>query len=412
MINTDDILVVILGGGKGSRLYPLTKKRSKPAVNFGGKYRLIDITITNCLKSNLNKIFVLTQFNSFSLNRHVWQAYSNEIKRGGFIDIIAAEQTNNNPNWFQGTADAVRQTLPYILYHNPKYVLILSGDQIYSMNFGKMLNYHKKQNSDITIASHFTKISDIHRLGIIDCDAKCKVKGFYEKPENEDLIKTYRLKNKNIECPDDKPYFGSMGIYLFNTAVLTDALKSDESDFGKDIIPMCAEKSKMYCYPFNGYWEDVGTIKTFYDANMEWMHGKGISTLFQGGNSIFTHSRQLAPARILSTLTVNSIIADGSVIKADKIYESIIGVRTFIGDNTEVYNSIIMGSDDRTKDSYNIGSNCIIKNSIIDKNVAIGNNCRIINKDNINNLETEKYCIKDGIVVIPQDTIIPDGTTI
>lgn len=439
-IDPSDVIVVILGGGHGSRLFPLTKIRAKPAVSFGGKYRLIDIPITNCLNSQLNKIFILTQYNSFSLNRHIWQAYSSEIGRDGFIDVIAAEQTNESKDWFQGTADAVRRCFSHMLYHKPKYVLILSGDQVYSMDFDFLFSFHRGKNADITIASHYTASEDIHGLGIVKVDNNQRVIDFYEKPDNPSLVEDFKFISEN-SSNFNKPYLASMGLYLFSTDALVSALDNDKTDFGKTVIPLASKQMNMFSFPFNGYWEDVGTIKTFYDANMKWLDGDGIVSLFKGGNSIITHARQLPPAQINGTTIDSSIICEGSIIHAKKIKHSIIGVRGRIGKGCEIENSIIMGNtniplytdsdvdnnlfDDDDEDikithkkeatatkNFEIGENCIIKNTIIDKDVHIGDGCKFINANGIENAETDLYIINSGIIVIAQNTVIPAGTII
>jgi glucose-1-phosphate adenylyltransferase len=309
-----DVMVVIMGGGKGNRLYPLTKSRAKPAVNFGGKYRLIDIPITNCLQSQFNKIFILTQYNSFSLNRHIWQTYSRAFNREGFIDIIAAQQSHKGEDWFQGTADAVRQTMEYVLFHEPKYVLILSGDQVYSMDYYKLLLWHEVHDAQVTIAAHYTRPDEIQNMGIIKVSSSLRVLDFCEKPAEVGEVENFAVTPTTRTLGGDKLFLGSMGIYLFNTPVLVDALDNKEIDFGRGVIPLAAKKYKMLCYPFDGYWQDVGTIKAFYEANMAWREGRGIAEMFQDGNVIYTNSRQLPPTRINGTAITDSLIADGGNI--------------------------------------------------------------------------------------------------
>ncbi len=441
-INPSDVMVVILGGGHGARLYPLTKGRAKPAVNFGGKYRIIDIPLTNCLNSQLNKIFILTQFNSFSLNRHIWQSYSREVSRDGFIDIIAAEQTISSNDWFQGTADAVRRSLPYLLYHKPKYVLVLSGDQIYSMDYNFLFSFHNSHNADVTIAALYRAPDEISRMGIVKVNKDLKVVDFCEKPKTPDQIKEFKYVNSAAGM-FDKPYLSSMGIYLFNTEALQTALEGNEPDFGKGVIPPAAKKMTMSCFPFNGYWEDVGTIKTFYDANMEWLDGGGIAELFQGGQSILTHARQLPPAKIHKTIIENSIVSEGSIIQAESIKHSIIGVRSRIGRGCTIEDSIVMGTtginnvhdaaaeelfdeehDDsgdsgdtktfvlNTGNNFEIGEGCYIKNAILDKDVVIGKGSKIVNIKGVREEVHRNYVIRSGIVVIAQNTVIPPGTII
>ncbi len=434
-INPEDVVVVIMGGGQGTRLYPLTRKRAKPAVSFGGKYRLVDIPITNCLNSQLNKIFILTQFNSFSLNRHIWQSYGREVGRDGFIDVVAAEQTVTSTAWFQGTADAVRRSLQHILYHEPKYILILSGDQVYSMDYNFMFSFHQSHNADVTIAAHYSSPEEISRLGIVKVDRDMQVIDFFEKPENPALIEEFRYADSTSSVTG-KPFLASMGIYLFNTDSLLKALENNETDFGKEIIPLAAKSMHMACFPFSGYWEDVGTIKTFYDANMEWLKGGGIAELFQGGNSIITHARQLPPARVHKTLVENSIISEGSIIHADRLKRSLIGVRSRIAGGCVIEDSIIMGntkihgveneslfddSDDnddtgtfllKSCNRFEIGEGCTIKNAILDKDVIIGKGSQIVNIRGVEEEENKLYVIRSGIVVIAQETVIPPGTII
>ncbi|MBN1981362.1 MAG: hypothetical protein JW795_07525 [Chitinivibrionales bacterium] len=407
-----DVVVVILGGGKGTRLYPLTKQRAKPAVSFGGKYRLIDIPITNCLASQLNKIFILTQYNSFSLNRHIWQAYSREVSRDGFIDVIAAEQTDTSRDWFQGTADAVRKTMQYLLYHTPKYVLILSGDQVYSMDYNLLIKQHLSKKADVTVAAHYTAQDEITGLGIMKVADDMRVINFYEKPATVNLVSDFRH-NHTLPGIENKPFLASMGIYLFNTQVLIDALKCDETDFGKSIIPKSAKQFKMFAYPCDGYWEDVGTIKTFYEANMEWLHGGGIASIFQGGGSIITHSRMLPPSSIENCLIEHSIISDGCTIRAREIRRSIIGVRATIGKGSIIEDSLIMGNQHTQKpNEFSIGSSCVIKRAILDKDVIVGAGSKITNVKGVDEEINDLYVIRSGIVVIAQNTVIPPGTII
>jgi len=414
VVDPSEVVVVVLGGGRGSRLYPLTRDRAKPAVGFGGKYRLIDITLTNCLKSGFNRIFILTQFNSFSLNRHIWQTYSREMPRNGFVDIIAAEQTMERRDWFQGTADAVRQTLRHILRHHPRYVLILSGDQIYSMDYRALLLWHQTQHADVTIAANHSAEDQIRGLGIVRANASLEVTGFCEKPQSCTAVSDFRLDQAaGIRFPKGKPFLGSMGLYLFETPVLVDALKGDEADFAKGIIPPLAGRVRMSCYPFEGYWKDVGTIEAFYEANMDWRAGGGIADMFQNGASIITHSRQLPPSRIQGTAIEDSLIADGCTIAAKAITRSIIGVRSRIGPGSVIEDSILMGNDEAPGPApFEVGANCRIRKAIVDKNAVIGDNSAIENLAAVREAETNLYAIRSGIIVIPRGALIPPGTSI
>jgi glucose-1-phosphate adenylyltransferase len=403
-----DVLVVIMGGGRGTRLYPLTKVRAKPAVSFGGKYRLIDIPIANCLRSQLNKIFVLTQFHSFSLNRHVWQSYSRELGRDGFVDVIAAEQTPTSADWFQGTADAVRQSMPYILYHRPSLVLILSGDQVYSLDYRHLVQWHKSHGADITIMAHWAAKERLKEFGIVKTDSAFRVADFCEKPNAEAQIDGFTLSGDRV--PADRPYLASMGIYLFDIHALISVLSGKESDFGKTLIPAAARQFNMYACPFDGYWEDVGSIEAFYEANMLWRQGGGISELFQGGASMVTHSRQLPPTHIRGTMIEDSLIADGCEIDAKRIARSIIGVRSRIGRGTVIEDSIIMGNDRPGELASEIGNNCLIRKSIIDKNVVLEHGCILVNSAGVMDADRDPYVIRSGLIVVPGNVRLRAGT--
>jgi len=413
-IDPRSVAVIVLGGGRGSRLYPLTRDRAKPAVSFGGKYRLVDITLTNCLRSKLDNIYILTQFNSFSLNRHIWQTYSRSLQGDSYIDVIAAEQTEENRDWFQGTADAVRQSLRHVLRTNPKYILILSADQIYSMDYRDLLRRHVAAKADVTIAARLTPEADVHALGVVGIDGAGKVVRFYEKPERLEDVADFRVTDfPHIPAPPEKPFLCSMGLYLFNTDVLVDALNNNETDFGHSVIPATAKKRNMQCFPFDGYWEDVGTIGAFFQANMDWRANRGIATMFHQGDRIITHARQLPPARIQGTTIIDSLVASGSHIHAAKIIRSIAGIRTRIGDETVLEDVIIAGNDTREGPvPFEIGSNCQIRRAIIDKNAVIGDNTVIENAKGVQEYQSDLYCIREGIVVIPRGAFLPQGTVI
>ncbi|MFC1805516.1 sugar phosphate nucleotidyltransferase [Planctomycetota bacterium] len=413
-VDPGDVSVVVLGGGRGSRLYPLTRDRAKPAVGFGGKYRLVDIVMTNCLRSKLSRIFILTQFNSYSLNRHIWQTYSRLGSDDSVIEVIAAEQTPDNRDWFQGTADAVRQSFRHVLHRNPRYVLVLSADQIYAMDYRKLLAWHQSHQAHVTIAALCTPETEVHRLGVVKVDEAMRVVGFAEKPETLDEVADFRVDgHPAIESPDGKPFLCSMGIYLFNTDVLAEALDNDFEDFGKQVIPKTAARRVMNCFPFDGYWEDVGTIEAFFEANMEWRQSGGIAEMFERGASIITHSRQLPPSRIEGTLVDASLIADGCHIHADRIARSIIGVRGRIGDNTVIEDSIVMGNDlDEGPVPFEIGSRCHIRRAIIDKNAVIGDGTIIDAPPGIADTDQDFYSIRSGIVVVPRAGVLAPGTRI
>ena len=414
-VDPSDVTVVVLGGGRGSRLYPLTKYRAKPAVGFGGKYRLVDIVLTNCLGSKLSRIFILTQFNSYSLNRHIWQTYSRfALGEEGIIDVIAAEQTPDSRDWFQGTADAVRQSFRHVLARNPRHVLVLSADQIYAMDYRELLAWHLGHGAHVTIAALCTPEAEVHRLGVVQVDERMRVVGFAEKPETLDEVAGFRVESHpEIQAAAGKPFLCSMGIYLFNTDVLAEALDNDFEDFGRQVIPATAERRTMSCFPFDGYWEDVGTIEAFYAANMDWREAGGIAQMFERGASIITHARQLPPSRIEGTLVDHSLIADGCHIHAERIARSIVGVRSRIGDSTVIEDSIVMGSDfSEGPVPFDIGSNCHIRRAIIDKNAIIGDGTIIAAPAGSADTDCELYSIRSGIVVIPRSAVLPPGTRI
>lgn len=411
-INPDEVVVLVLSGGRGTRLRPLTRDRAKSAVGFGGKYRLIDIPLTNCLSSGFEQIYILTQFNSFSLNRHIWQTYSREGSHDRFIDVIAAEQTTDNRDWFQGTADAVRRSLNHVLVHKPRYVMILSGDQIYSLNLIELLKWHVQKQAEITIAGHYADSANIHGLGVIHVDRDMWVRGFLEKPDSTDEILNFHVPHDAPYCrPADKPYLCSMGIYLFNTDCLIDELASPESDFGKSIIPQAAQTRRMSCFPFDGYWKDVGTIEAFYQANMDWRCNHGIAASLHSAMPV--HDRRLPPARLSYTLINDAIIADGCHIRAECIERSIISTRSRIDKGTKIYDSIVLGNAlTASLDRFEIGKNCEIHRAILDRNCVIGDGVRMINQRDVTNEQTELYTIRSGIIVIPRGAVIPPGTII
>ncbi len=414
VVDPSEVVVVVLGGGRGTRLYPLTRDRAKPAVGFGGKYRIIDITLTNCLRSRLDRVFILTQFNSFSLNRHVWQTYSREVSRNGFVDIVAAEETNERRDWFQGTADAVRQSLRYILHHRPRYVLILSGDQLYSLDYRAVLLWHQTRHAHVTIAAHYATQDEINGLGILRVDDNLEVTAFAEKPQDPTLVETFRLgRGGPVKHPQDRPFLGSMGLYLFETPVLVDALSGNDADFGGGVIPALVGRVRMSCYPFDGYWRDVGTIPSFYQANMDWCAGRGLAELFHDGNPIVTHSRLLPPSRFGDGAVRSAIVADGCHLQAKSIARSIIGVRSRIGAGAVIEDSIIMGNDEPLRPGPpEIGAGCLIRRAIVDKNAAIGEGSVIENAEGVQEAHSELYTIRSGIVVIPRGTVLPPGTRI
>jgi len=415
-----DVIGVILGGGQGQRLYPLTRLRSKPAVPLCGKYRLIDIPVSNCLNSGINRVFVLTQFNSASLNKHIVQTYKFDMFSDGFVDILAAEQTPDNSNWFQGTADAVRQSIKHLIPYDAKYVVILSGDQLYQMDFRKILDFHVQSEADITVAAIPAPECSATGLGLMKLAENNRVSAFREKPKMEELPGW-----EFTERADGRNFLGSMGIYVFQTKLLIDLMKeSTATDFGKELIPQAIGQYKVYAWPFEGYWEDIGTIRAFYEANLALTEIAPQFNFYDVKNPVYTRPRNLPGSKLNNCNIHQAIVAEGCIINGSDIKHSIIGVRSRIGNGTTIQHSIIMGSDnfenvDQMKDNaarnfpnIGIGSNCTIINAIVDKNVCIGDNVSIINAHNLQEKDEENYCIRDGIVVIPKGAYISSGTVI
>ncbi len=422
------LTAVILGGGRGTRLYPLTKLRAKPAVPIGGKFRLIDIPISNCLHSGVRKIFILTQFNTESLHRHVTRTYYFDTFSDGFVRILSAQQTSESQDWYQGTADAVRKNLMY-LESADKHIIILSGDHLYRMDYSKFFEYHLKKKADITIGVKPISREQTKEFGILKTDDDGWIREFYEKPESDEVLNMFEVNRKlfehfNIE-PENRTHLASMGIYIFRKDVLFDILHStDYEDFGREIIPEAIKKYKVAAYFFDGYWEDIGTIRAFFEAHMELIQPIPRFDFYDENHPFYTHPRYLPPSKIYNCQIHQSIIAEGSILLGSIIENSIIGIRSFIEEGTLVQRSIIMGNtryetiQTRSKNiergipNLGIGNNCIIRNTIIDLNCQIGNNVHLLNKDNKQYEDGEFYSIRDGIIIIPKGTIIPNNTII
>lgn len=427
MINpSKSVVAVILGGGAGSRLYPLTASRSKPAVPIAGKYRLVDIPISNCMNSSINRMFVLTQFNSASLNKHIKNTYHFSAFSSGFVDILAAEQTPDNPGWFQGTADAVRQSLRHISTLEFEYILILSGDQLYQMDFIDMLNKHKETNADISIATIPVAEREASEFGILKANEENKITSFIEKPA-KDILADWISDTGDTMLKTGRIYLASMGIYIFNKSVLYELLKDkhpNATDFGKEIIPNSIENYNVSSYQYNGYWTDIGNIYSFFEANLELTDDIPAFNLFDNKNAIFTRPRMLPPAKISGTTLEKTVIAEGSIIHASRLHGCVAGIRSRIGHATTVENSYIMGNDyyetlsqmeENTKQGIpliGIGERCYIKNAIIDKNCRIGNDVRINGGPHLQNTDHQLYTIKEGIVVVKKGAVIPSGFVI
>ena len=418
------MLSVILGGGAGTRLFPLTASRSKPAVPIAGKYRLVDIPISNCLNSGITRMFVLTMYNSASLNRHIKNTYHFSAFSSAFVDILAAEQTPDNPTWFQGTADAVRQGLRHIAPFDSEYILILSGDQLYQIDFQEMLFNHKEKGADITIATIPVTEKEASEFGILKTE-EGMITAFTEKPKSG-------LENWVSDTGDEmrakgKVYLASMGIYIFNRHLLFDLLQNenkDAADFGKEIIPQSINKYKVASYQYEGYWEDIGNIPAFFHANIGLTKDIPEFNLFDNNKTIYTRARMLPPAKVSGTRLDHSIIADGCIIIAAHIVNSVIGIRSRIGNDSNLTDVYIMGSDyyetleDIALDlqhgipQLGIGSRCQIQNAIIDKNCRIGDDVRIIGGAHIEDGDSPLYTVKDGIVVLKKGAVLPNGYTI
>ena len=427
MLNlSKSVVAVILGGGAGSRLYPLTASRSKPAVPIAGKYRLVDIPISNCMNSNVNRMFVLTQFNSASLNKHIKNTYHFSAFSTGFVDILAAEQTPDNPGWFQGTADAVRQSLRHISTLEYEYILILSGDQLYQMDFTDMLQAHKQNGADISIATIPVNDRDAPEFGVMKTNEESLITSFIEKPSKDVLADWVSDTGADMQ-KHGKHYLASMGIYIFNKAVLNELLKDKHpaaTDFGKEIIPNSIIDYKVSSYQYNGYWTDIGNIYSFFEANLELTEDIPLFNLFDNTNAIFTRARMLPPAKISGTTLEQTLIAEGSIIHASRLDKCVVGIRARIGHGTTVNNSYIMGNDyyetleqmaeHRKNNSplMGIGERCFIKDAIIDKNCRIGNDVRIQGGKHLANVDHELYTAKEGIVVVKKGAVLPNGFTI
>lgn len=419
-------VAIILGGGAGSRLYPLTASRSKPAVPIAGKYRLVDIPISNCINSNLNRIFVLTQFNSASLNQHIKNTYHFSAFSSGFVDILAAEQTPDNPGWFQGTADAVRQSLRHLAKMDFEYVLILSGDQLYQMDFSEMIEAHKNSGAALTIATIPVTEREAPEFGILKSNQAQVITSFVEKPKKEILSEWVSDTGTQMQS-QGRNYLASMGIYVFNKEILYEFLNQvhpNATDFGKEIIPDSISNYKVLSYQHEGYWTDIGNIYSFFEANISLTDEVPQFNLFDSAQTVYTRSRMLPPAKISGTQIQNAIVAEGSIIHAASITKSVIGIRSRIGKDTVIKNAYIMGCDyyetipqmnqknEKGQPILGIGERCVIEDAIVDKNCSIGNDVQIKGGPHLEKIDHPLYTVKDGIVVIKKGAVIPNGFVI
>ena len=426
MSMSKSVVAVILGGGAGTRLYPLTASRSKPAVPIAGKYRLVDIPISNCINAGINRMFVLTQFNSASLNKHIKNTYHFSAFSTGFVDILAAEQTPDNSGWFQGTADAVRQSLRHISNLDYEYVLILSGDQLYQMDFAEMIRSHKERNADITIATIPVAEREASEFGILKSDADQFITSFIEKPK-KDLLPDWISDTGAEMQAQGRHYLASMGIYIFSKNVLRDLLSDiypDATDFGKEIIPNSISTHKVVSYQYSGYWTDIGNIYSFYEANLALTQDIPPFNLFDNSKIVYSRARMLPPAKISGTTLEKTVIAEGCIIHASRIENSVVGIRSRIGHGSTIVSTYIMGNDfyetieemahniAHGVPKIGIGERCYIKSAIIDKNTRIGDDVRLNGGPHLENGDYPLYSVKDGVIVVKKGAVLPNGFVI
>jgi glucose-1-phosphate adenylyltransferase len=423
-VDMKQVASIILGGGEGTRLYPLTLTRCKPAINFGGKYRLIDVPISNSIHSECCKIFILTQFLSSSLHHHIFQTYMQGGLASGLIEVLTAEQKPTQKSWFQGTADAIRQNIDYLLESPVEYFLILSGDQLYNINFREMLFFAKSKDADVVIAALPVNAQDATRMGVLKVNEQNFITEFHEKPQEESLLEKLRSPNEVIERAgvlqtSKRNYLGSMGIYLFKRKALVDLLLKDpREDFGKHLIPTQLEKGKVAAFLYEGYWEDIGTIETFYQANMALTSAKPLFSFHNESRPIFTCRYDLPPAKFQNTQIKQTILCEGSLVEADELTHSLLGPRSVIHKGSIIRHSYIMGNDyyeSSVKDHHrlpqtpHIGENCILNRVIVDKNASIGKGVQLINKQKLTHYNGDTIFIRDGIIIVPRGSTIPDG---
>ncbi len=421
---TEKVLGVILGGGQGSRLSPLTQTRSKPAVPIAGKYRLVDIPISNCLNSGIHRMFVLTQFNSASLNKHIKNTYHFSHFSAAFVDILAAEQTIQNERWFQGTADAVRQCMHHIVNHEFDYILILSGDQLYQMDFKEMINEHISKNAEISIATIPVNGKDATDFGILKANSENMITSFIEKPKTglEDWVSDTGPEMQ----AEGRNYLASMGIYVFNRDFLINILNEnpEEKDFGKEILPRAIASNRVLSYQYEGYWTDIGNISSFFEANLSLTDEIPQFNMFDSAHAIFTRARMLPPSKISGSTLSRTIIAEGCIIQASRVEHAVLGIRSRVGKDTVITNSYLMGSDryqtlaeiesetSAGNPLIGIGDRCFINNAIIDKNCRIGNDVKINGGPDLADGDYPLYTVKDGIVVVKKGAVLQSGTVI
>ncbi len=427
-INTGNVLCVIMGGGAGRRLFPLTRDRAKPAVPLAGKYRLVDVPISNCINSNFRRVYILTQYNSVSLHRHILQSYNFDQFSGGFVEILAAGQTPTDSSWYQGTADAVRKNLVHFMHHDFEYLLILSGDQLYRMDFRSVVAQHIETGADVTVSTVPVPRRQVSQLGVMQIDRDKRIKRFVEKPTDPGVLEQLRLGAELLESlgiqPNQELYLASMGIYVFNRDVIGPLLANDYTDFGKHVIPMAIQTHRVFAYVFQGYWEDIGTIRSFFEANLDAAAELPRFNFYDMTAPIFTRARFLPSSKVNGAQIERALISEGCIINQARIIDSVIGLRSIVDAGSYLRRVVAMGCDYyETLESIEasrkaglprigIGKNTRIENAIIDKNARIGDNVVITPQGKPENLDHELFYIRDGIVIIPRDGVIPHGTVI
>lgn len=426
--HTSNVLGIIMGGGQGTRLFPLTSERSKPAVPLAGKYRLVDIPISNCINSGFKRVYILTQFNSASLHRHISQSYKFDHFSGGFVEILAAEQTFADASWYQGTADAVRKNLQHFLNNDFDYALILSGDQLYRMDFRHILAQHIEMGADISIATIPVPRQEAQSLGIMQTDAEHRITRFVEKPKEDDVLASLKLDRslygKFGIVGEDEYYLASMGIYVFNRSTLQEMLKGTEVDFGKHIIPGAIKTHRVYSHIFQGYWEDIGTIRSFFEANIDLVSELPRFNFFDMSAPIYTRPRFLPGSKINGATIDHALVSDGCIINHARISHSMVGLRTIVQNGSVLHRTVVMGADYYESEAsiqhncaqnippIGIGKNTRIENAIVDKNARIGDNCVISPAGKPDKVDHPLYYIRDGVVIVPKSGVIPHGTVI
>jgi glucose-1-phosphate adenylyltransferase len=420
---TSDTLAIILGGGVGTRLFPLTATRSKPAVPIGGKYRLIDVPISGCLHADIRRIYVLTQFNSASLNRHISNTYRLDRFSGGFVEILAAEQTPDNPNWYQGTADAVRQAARHFAQHNADYYLILAGDHLYRMDYCELVDAHKAQHADITIAAQPVDPDTATQMGIFRFERDGQIVAFEEKPKAARLTEIGRSIPPGAtfaQHSDEQPFMASMGVYVFSRKILLDMLERESGlDFGRELIPGALGKYNVKPYLYRGYWADVGTIESFYDANVMLGRPRAPFRFWDAVRPIYTHLRHLPGSRLTDCQVRDSIVADGCYIDRCQVDKSIVGIRSHIKSGAKITSSVLLGADfyedggqPAGTPSLGIGRDVVLNRVIVDKNARIGDGARLVNEKNVEEADGDSYYIRHGIIIVPKSGVIAPGTVV